>query len=234
MPLGRGPATTAVLLGGEAALSPAVADALTEAGLTVRRVAGPTRHATAAAVAGELPATGRVLLARGDAFADAVAASGLGAATGTAVLLTRPDALPEETAAALDAATAVSIIGGPAAVSDAVASATDAAAGDVNRLTGPTRYATSAVVADAALAAGITPSTVWVATGRDFPDALVAGAAAGRDRGVLLLVDGRELGGSPETRDWLSAHRDAVQRLRIAGGAAAVEAAVQEALAALL
>ena len=231
-------ADEAVLLGGEAALMPAVADAVAGAGVEVRRIAGPTRYATAAAIAAaiaaEIGATQSVLVARGDAFADALAASGLGAATGTPVLLTRPDALPDETAAALTAGRDVTIVGGSAAVSDTVAEQLDAAAGAVTRLAGPTRYATSATVADAAVAAGITASTVWVATGRDFPDALVAGAAAGGDAAVLVLVDGLGLAGSPETRDWIRDHAGDIDTVRIAGGTVAVGAGVVDELATLL
>lgn len=75
---------------------------------------------------------------------------------------------------------------------------------------------------------------MWVATGRDFPDALVAGAAAGRNAGVLLLVDGADLAGSPETSALLESHRADIDEVRIAGGPAAVSLAVEQDLAALL
>jgi putative cell wall-binding protein len=225
-------ATQAVLLGGEQALTPQVATDLEALGMTVRRIAGPSRWATAAAIAAELPATGQVLLARGDAFPDALAASGLGAATATPVLLTRPDQLPDETAAALSAQDDITIIGGTAAVSEAVAETADGLAATVTRIAGATRYATSAAVADAALAAGITPAITWLATGANFPDALVAGAAAGRDAGILLLIDGTDLDGSPQTRDWLTAHTADIDQIRLAGGTAAISTAVHDALAA--
>ena len=224
-------ASEAVLLGGDAALSSQVATDLENLGLGVRRVRGVNRFATAVAIKGEMPSGTDVLVARGDGFADALAASALGAATTTPVLLAQEDALPAATAAALDDGDSVTIVGGEAAIGPEVAAALDSAAGTVTRLAGPTRYGTSAAVAEAALARGVGASTVWVATGRNFPDALVAGAAAGRDGGVLLLVDGSDLAGSPETRDWLVAHAADIREVRIAGGTDAVSAQVEHALA---
>ena len=229
-------ATQAVLLGGEAALSAEVERDLEALGVTVRRVAGVNRFATAAAVAGELPATDEVLIAEGDdpvpsrGFPDALSAAGLGSAQGLPILLVVTDTLPAETAAALDASVDATIVGGSSAVSEEVAAAVDERVDAVVRLAGATRYGTSAAVAQEALARGITPDVVWVATGDDFPDGLVAGAAAGRDDGLLLLVDGTSLAGSPETRDLLAANIADVEVVRIAGGTAAVSAAVEEEL----
>jgi putative cell wall-binding protein len=230
-------ATEAVLLGGEAALGDAVRRDLqhVEVGVhEVRRLAGPNRHATAASIAGELPDADRVFVVRADAggFADAIGVSGLAAALEAPILLTQPGTLPPETAGALDADRDVVVIGGPAAVSAAVAEAIDALAGDVRRVAGTDRYATSAAVARDALSADLDRGVAWVATGADFPDGLVAGPAAAREGVRLLLVDGRDLDRSPATRDVLTGERPSV--IRIAGGNAAVSIRTQGQLAALL
>jgi hypothetical protein len=113
-----------------------------------------------------------------------------------------------------------------------VAEAIDAAAGDLTRLGGATVFETSAAVAAESVARGASPSNVYVATGRAFPDGLVSGAAVGATGGVLYLVDGMGLSGSPET---LMAIEDAgPTRLRISGGTAAVSQAVGDQLEALL
>ena len=232
-------ATDAVLLGGDAALSAQVERDLEELDVTVRRVAGPNRFATAAAIAEELPAADEVLIAEGDdpvptrGFPDALSAAGLGSVEGIPILLVVTDALPAETAAALPEDVDATIVGGAEAVSEEVAAAIDERVGTLTRLAGATRYGTSAAVAQEALARGITPDVVWVATGDDFPDGLVAGAATGRDGGLLLLVDGASLAGSPETRDLLVANLAEVETIRIAGGTAAVSAGVEEELRAL-
>lgn len=188
----------AVLLGGEAALGAQVVADLQQLGLQVRRVAGPDRFATAAAVAAELPASDRVVLVQGAdpdpgrGWPDAVTAGPLAAATATPLLLTTTEELPEATAQALrDRSPAtVTVVGGPSAVSEAVATAgADAAGGNVQRIAGPTRVGTSVAVAETQIAAGTgSAASLWVATAADWPDALAAGPAVAADGGVLLLA----------------------------------------------
>lgn len=138
------------------------------------------------------------------------------------VLLTYRDDLPAATAERLGADRDVLVVGGPAAVAEEVVGEVDRLAGTVERLAGATRYATSAVVAQRALARGLSPAVTHVATGTDYPDALVAGAAVGAVDGVLLLVDGGDPDGSPETLQVLADVAGDVRELRILGGEAAI------------
>jgi len=231
-------ATEAVLLGGEAALSPAVASGLEAAGATPRRVGGSNRYGTAALIAAELSDVSELFLTEGDnadrfrGWPDALSASGLAAALRQPILLTEQDALPIETADALKGAR-VTIVGGEAAVGAGVATAVADAGSAVSRLSGDNRYATSAEVAREATRRNIGKAIVWLATGLDYPDGLVAGAAAGRDRSVLLLINGQDLDGSAATRDFLLDNEDAIKTLRVSGGAAAVSVPVEVELRAL-
>ena len=84
-----------------------------------------------------------------------------------------------------------------------------------HRIAGPDRFATAAAVADRAMAFGTTSHTVWVATGRNWPDALAAGPAAAATGGVLLLADGPADAGAAGA--WLTAHAP-VARLVLVGG----------------
>jgi putative cell wall-binding protein len=228
-------ASEAILLGGPAALGEQVVADLERLGVRVRRVAGTNRFATAAEVAALLGRGHEVFVALGDRdFADALSASAIAASAGSPILLVAADRVPAETAAALDAGTDVTVVGGTAAISTQLANALDARGGTLRRLSGDTRYATSAAVARAALARGATAATTWIASGHHFPDALVSGAAAARDGGLLLLVDGTDLDGSPATRDLIAEHAGAVETLRVAGGAAAVSDTVEDALADLI
>jgi hypothetical protein len=107
-PGGLSPATAAWLrthngirrvyaLGGQAALSQQVVRDLTDLGLSVHRVFGPTRVDTALALAsrGELFASDApVVVVAAHAWPDAVTGSALGGRTGTPVLLTPPDGHP--------------------------------------------------------------------------------------------------------------------------------------------
>lgn len=108
---------TAILLGGEGALSPAVADEIADRGIAVERRAGATRFETAAAIAGAaVPEADTVIIVRafaeagGDqtqAFADALAAGGLAAEMSWPVLLTEPETLTASSADYLAASQAV-------------------------------------------------------------------------------------------------------------------------------
>jgi subtilisin family serine protease len=231
----------AVLLGSTGALGDGVRRDLEDLGVAVRRVGGSNRFATAAAIAGELPATTEVLLTEGGnadparGWPDALSASGLAAAERRPILLANRDSLPPETARALSAGTDVTIVGGTAAVSARVASDVDARARTVRRLSGPNRYATSVAVAREADRRGISPATTWVATGRAFADGLVAGAAAGATGGQLLLIDGQGLDtGSPASRDLLRERRGTIRSLPVVGGTGAVTTATERRLAELV
>jgi hypothetical protein len=226
-------AREAVLLGGRAALADQVARDLESRGLQVRRIQGANRYATAAEIARELPSSGEVIITEGEnadrarGWPDALSASGLAAARGIPILLVTRDTLPAETAGAISGSSEVLVVGGPAAVSDPVASAAGRRGSSVRRLAGSDRYATSAVVAEEALRRGGSASTTWVATGRAFADGLVAGAAAGTTGGLLLLIDGQDLDASAASRDFLASRRGAITSLRVVGGTGAITPATE-------
>jgi putative cell wall-binding protein len=172
-------------------------------------------------------------LVNGSGFADAVSAAPAAARDHGPVLLTRTDALPNDTIVELArlAPGRVVIVGGPGVVSDQIVWALDSVVPGtgVFRLSGPDRYSTSAAVA-ATFDSGV--PAVYAATGRNFPDALAAAAAAGSNGSPMVLTNPLAL---PE------AIRAEIVRLNpsravIAGGLAAVssaaEAAIREAVAA--
>lgn len=209
---------TVYLLGGTGAASWSVYTDLRGMGLTVVRVAGADRFATAAAVARTADATapaGTAPLAfvvNGLSHADALSASAVAAHSGAPVLLTRPETLTFATAQALrDPAlgiTDVVIVGGTGAVSAATEAsiAGIVGAGHVLRLAGFNRYATSREVAVWATGEGTgagsvgtsdTPdalealsfSRVGLAAGATFPDALAGGVFCGLAGSPLLLTE---------------------------------------------
>jgi putative cell wall-binding protein len=79
----------------------------------------------------------------------------------------------------------IGVVAGLTAV--VLATGTASAAPTVTRYQGVDRYATSAAIAAANYSPGVVAA--YVATGRNFPDALAGGAAAARDGGPLLLVE---------------------------------------------
>lgn len=208
--------------------------------LATERLEGDGPAGVAAAVARYLAAlldVGEVIVALGEAgcpgcpdpWADAVGGSALAAQRRAPVLLVGRDALPEAVGAVLAelAPVTVTVLGGPAAVSDAVLAEIGARAGTApGRIAGATRWDTSAAVANTSLAAGLDGPAVWVATGTAFPDALAAGPAAAAAGSPLLLVDGTrdhwDDPAPPEPLAFLLGRAGAAATLVAVGGEAAV------------
>jgi putative cell wall-binding protein len=146
------------------------------------RVAGTDRFATAAAIAkAEFPAgSSTVLVASGRAFPDALAGSSMG----LPILLTEKSTLPTATSKALTdlKASKAIILGGTAAVSDAVKKKIEDSGVSTSRTAGNDRYETAGAIAatfaptDVAKRGG--KSTAIIATGKDFADALAGGPLA--------------------------------------------------------
>ncbi|MBN2248059.1 MAG: cell wall-binding repeat-containing protein [Coriobacteriia bacterium] len=223
----------AIILGGTAAISPAVEDDLRRtAGITtIERIGGRDRYVTGLLIARRMREHGRIvktaLVVSGRAWPDAVSAAPLASANGWPVVLADGDRLPP-TSAMLLAEYGIErtiIAGGPAAVGSGVLREVPGA----TRVGGADRYETSAALAAYAHEHGILPGRVIVATGRDFPDALAAGVLGGRSRAPVLLVGS---GAIPESVGaYLAAHSGTLSDLWIIGEPDVVSTAIANELA---
>jgi putative cell wall-binding protein/glucose/arabinose dehydrogenase len=216
-----------VVLGGVDAVSDGVKAEL-QRHAPVERIAGNDRYATAADVSRLhfMPGVAVAYVATGQNFPDALAGGAAAAAAGGPLLLVRGDGVPEASAAELRRLRPqrIVVLGGATAVSAATEEALRSF-GSVERRQGDDRYATAAAVSAAAFPAGV--GTVYVATGRDFPDALSAVPAAGASASPLLLVDRDRVPAAVESE--LS--RLAPRRIVVLGGPTAVTAEAQTGLA---
>jgi SpoIID/LytB domain protein len=162
--------------------------------LDVHRVQGDDRVATAAAVSADLFTAGAAqaaVLVSSQNYPDALVGVPLAMAKGGPILLSDAAAVPEATMAELKRATGggpktVYLLGGTVALSDGVKVQLEGAGFQVVRYGGATRYATAVQVAEALG----NPTTILESTGTNFPDALAAGAAAGKAKGAVLLTAG--------------------------------------------
>lgn len=159
----------------------------------IERIGGGDRYATAAAISRAFfGATGRtVFVATGAGFADALAGGPAAAQVGVPILLTQRDGIPSSTASELSRLrpSRVIVLGGPSAVSDAVlAQLGGYATQGALRVAGSSRYETAAEISATFFDAGV--PMAFVATGRNFPDALSGGPVAGSRGAPILLVPG--------------------------------------------
>jgi Cell wall binding domain 2 (CWB2) len=135
------------------------------------------------------------VLARSDLFPDALAGVPLAAASTGPLLITPPTQLDGRVAAEMQRILPldrpVYLLGGTGALSQAVEEQVKALGyTTVTRLAGPDRFATALAIAiQVEQVLGEAPFVVLVATGRNFPDALAAGAAAGFGGVVVLSND---------------------------------------------
>ncbi len=211
-----------VVLGGPAVVGEQVLDTLRARGLQVERVDGPDRIATAVAVASRFGADpAEVVLASGFAFPDGLAGAALAAALRAPMLLTDGESLDEATAEVIGDADVV-VVGGSAVVGETVLDALRDQGAAVTRLGGDGRYDTAALAAAEVARRTGAPERVWVATGRDFPDALSSAAGAVRDQAVVLLTEGLAGAVPGATAAALGDLGACASSLRLVGGTAAI------------
>lgn len=193
----------------------------------VREFAGTDRYHTAvllAEAAAELAGTAdTVIVASGETQVDAVAASGLASVLEAPIVLTRRDVLPAVTARFIVAhdPSRVLVLGGPAAVSDAVAERLGqlGASREVERIWGQDRFATAAAIADrigspAGNWCGSEGATVVLSAGSAIAEAVAAGPLT-YAHGAPLLLTGTET--LPDvTAEWMVEHQ--VERVIVVGG----------------
>lgn len=182
--------------------------------IDIRRIAGQNRVATAIAISNDDwadGAGGTVVLAREDGFPDALAGGPLAAGMRGPLLLTPGGALAPvveaEIQRVLPAGGKVYLLGGLAALDQAVEDRVTDLGYAAMRLTGNSRYETALAIAREAAPE---PGFITIATGNDFPDALIAGSLASTFAGgVLILTDGDTL---PDVvAAYLADHEDVAQ-----------------------
>lgn len=155
----------------------------------VTRWYGEDRYETSATISrnGFYDATGKVFLASGSIFTDALSGAGVASWARGPLLLVKRDTLTRPIAQEMDRLTAfdTTIFGGPASISEDTASVLSYY-GDVRRLAGADRYATSAAISKDSFDPSV--SVAYVASGLVFPDALSGAPVAGKNKAPMLLT----------------------------------------------
>ncbi|WP_419819307.1 cell wall-binding repeat-containing protein [Glaciibacter flavus] len=191
------------------------------------RLSGNDRYGTAAAISSRFnPGVPVLYIATGENYPDALAASALAGRQSSPLLLVQPGAIPAviwDEILRLQPHKIV-IAGGLAAISAAVATQLGTVA-PVLRVSGTDRYDTSRQLAQQS---GLRASSIFVATGLNFPDALSASAAAAAKQGSVVLVPGTNGDVDAATYDTFS--QLGANELLIAGGTSVVSPQMETAL----
>lgn len=216
------------IIGGKAAVFASVERRVAQlagSGANIHRIAGDTRYDTSLKVASSLSnPSDTVIVTTGTNYADALSISPYAFATGSPVALSSPSSgLSDSALEAIKKAgyKKAVIVGGTSAVPASVTlQLKTQGIGGITRLSGNTRYATSAKIAEFELKqnVGFTMDGAYLARGQNFPDALAAGALSGKHLAPLLLVDP----GAHEACSFLSKYKGEVSRVTFVGGTNAI------------
>ena len=200
-------ASSAVVVGGQLSVGAEVERQLTGMGLTVKRIGGVDRYETASLIGQEVLTYGlnwgRVFIARGDGYADALALGPLAFGAQAPLLLVKPYEVPSFTRDLLGSGGFVggAIAGGEVSIQPGVAAEIVSLVPGMERVAGATRYETAGAVASYGVNSGISDwEYIGIATGAGFPDALCGGAAAGNQGGIILLTPPDALPDPTESR----------------------------------
>jgi putative cell wall-binding protein len=179
-----------VVVGGQGAVSDAVYDEMDQyTDGSVTRVSGADRYASAAAVSSSsFTSATTVYVAGSERFSDALAGAPAAHQEAAPLLLVAKSSVPSSTSNEIRrlGASRVVILGGTASVDSSAESQLRAIASDVVRVAGDDRYATSVAASRRAFGGG--SSTVYLASGAGYADALAAGPAAALAPGPILLT----------------------------------------------
>lgn len=185
---------TVYIIGGTGVIGTEFDQKLSDLGFTkVLRIAGMDRYDTSYQIACTLSGQEEgltVVLSSGEQYPDALSISSFAANKGWPILLSPPDALPQVMRDYLleKKPSQVYITGGEGVISEQVSTEIRnlLPQTEVKRLSGPSRFDTNTRIAETF---ALNPSTVYLATGYDFADALAGSTVAAQTGDPILFID---------------------------------------------
>lgn len=221
-------AENVIILGGEGAVSAIVSSEVESKNIKVQRIAGVDRYWTAYAIAKSLNPSGNVAaVATGENFPDSLSISSHAAGNNIPILFARKDDATSATRQAIQelGINSTIVVGGEGVISPAALSQLP----DAVRVGGTDRYDTARLVANRYFGVSSPATSVFVATGDDFPDALVGGnlAAAFGPSPILLS---KPLAVPAPTRDYLVNYGSRITVDYLLGGAGVLSVDVEKAI----
>jgi putative cell wall-binding protein len=175
------------IVGGLGAVYQNVENALQASGIpTIERIYGNDRYETSVKIAQKIGNTGKVVLATGIDFPDALSISGIAAKLGMPILLTAKNSLPASVSSYFQTNTVTQtyVVGGTSVISDTVANSVT----NPSRLAGNDRYTTNVAIMQN-FASELNFDTIYIATGTNFADALAGAVLAAKSSSPLVLTD---------------------------------------------
>lgn len=203
------------IVGGTGVVSEDVESQLKNMEISSTRIQGKRRYETSIEVAKYIGTGNGIVMTSGEDFPDALSAASIAASKQMPILLTYPDFLLDSTKdfVKTNKENKYYVVGGEAVVSKSI---TDYL-GNYKRLSGSNRYETNTAVINEFLGT-MNISTVHVASGEGFADALSGSAAAAKMNSPIVLVHNSYGSQQPVVKSNI----DAISSIKILGGAGVV------------
>ncbi len=218
------------ILGGKGVISESVKETIESYGVEVIRISGKNRYDTSLEIAKKVTGSNEIktlIVTGGHSYPDALSASNLVRYTGGPVVLLQKNKIPEKTKEFLNKLKPdkIYIVGGKSIISSSVeAHLRENYCENVERISGTDRYKTNQKTIEVAGGFVDETSELVIATARNYPDGLSAGAFCTNYNSVLMLV-GSSL--RSEQKDILQNISFYEANLHIVGGRGAVSEKVE-------
>jgi len=214
---------TVWIAGGTKAVDSSFETKLLSMGNSVKRVAGYDRYETSLAIVKEenVPVGTPVFIASGENFPDALSIASAAATRGYPIILSPKNVLLSgvENYLLEQQPSEVYIVGGPMVISQSVESniKTILPAATVTRIAGHDRFDTSSAAYEKFFP---NPSSIYIASGMDFADALSASVLAAKNNAPIVLINPNKFFLPDSTYDYL--YDLGTSKMIIIGGTSAV------------
>ncbi|GAE35801.1 cell wall-binding repeat-containing protein [Halalkalibacter akibai] len=222
---------TIYIAGGTVAVSESIVADLKNRGYQVIRVSGQDRYDTSVQMAKQINNKTEVILTTGDANSpDALAVAPYAGVSQIPIVFTRRDQVPGSVAQYIreNQIKKVTIIGGENAVSKGVINQLqNLGVSQVERIAGANRYATSVQIAEK-FKGSLTSSSVYIASGQSYIDALPASALAARNKAPIILTARDSL--PADVNNWFTTNKANLRQIAVLGGTSVIANQVRDQL----
>lgn len=173
-----------IIIGGEGVISASTEKDIKDLGIDVSRLAGKDRYETSLKVAKAMDTADKAVIASGEDFPDVLSIAPIAARKGMPILLTPSNSLAKEHQDFLGQSVLKTyVLGDSSVISDSVVNQLPSP----QRLSGINRYDANIEIIKA-FDQDLDLSTCYVATGKDYPDALSGAALASLTKSPVILV----------------------------------------------
>lgn len=206
-----------IIVGGTGAVSQNTENQIKALGMTITRIAGINRYDTSVKIAQKLGKIEKITVATGNDYPDALSIATIAAIEGMPILLTDKDSIPTDTMTYINNNKNVSqtyVVGGTGVISDTVSGKLVKSL----RLAGANRYETNTKILNY-FRSDLDMAQVFLATGRNFPDALACSALSPFIKSPIVLT---ELTPAKETVSYINNNITSIGQVVAVGGTGVV------------